>query len=254
MFVPLEWQRSVGVVSREDGGRGKEQQKGFLAAAERADAAALLSQRPYKHIGSYGKKTQKKIRRSSVPAMPLIIHRSTLRRMWYLGRHVFRSKCSLEHVIGGDGKQRFHGPPRSWDVVSASVTPFAGLVHVAPPLSVSCVRGPSQSGSQRGKLDHFPPQRRPGPPGCSATRLRSTRSRLRSYRAPLGSTAAQRPPRRSRPPALLQRCCHFALLHPRVLGRGMPRGQDTQQGARSQEPGKRAPQILRRAGCEAPRG
>jgi len=69
------WRGSVGVVSRGDGGRGKEQQNGFLVA-EKADAAALLSQRPYRHIESYGKKCQKN-RRSSVPAMPLIIHRST---------------------------------------------------------------------------------------------------------------------------------------------------------------------------------
>ena len=164
--------------------------------------------------------------------------------MWYLARHVFRSKCSLEHAIGGDGKQPFRGPPWSWgrglrqrDAFRWSRpcrSPVLGFLcpwtipvgfaeRKARPLSAPTTSGP------QGAQPHVSVSRVPGsgPIGCCTGAL--------GHRLCCSGAAIS--------PFSTRACSGAVCREGRISSKG--------PGATL---GKRAPQILGRAGCEAPRG
>lgn len=136
-------------------GGERSNKRGFLAAAEKADAAALFVARAVQVCREpWQKNAKKQDEFGARHVMSLIIHRSTAApEMWYLARHVFRSKCSLGHVIGGHGKQRFHhGLGTPWSPPACALR-WSRRSLVIPPSSVSRPRRPAQVGFAEGSWE-----------------------------------------------------------------------------------------------------
>lgn len=237
------------------GGEEEQQQKGFLAAAERADAAAIFVARAVQVCREPWQKNAKKQEQLGARhVMSLIIHRSA-------GNVVPCEARLPEQMLPGAcdwGRRQPAFPPRSWDVVSASVRLWLCAVSglVAPPvLGFPSPTLPSPWTSP-GAQEPRSPGAKVGfaEAGCSPTfRLPPE---VVSVRRVLGSGPIGR--YWGRPGAPGHRlCCSGAAISAVstwACSGVVPRGQDSQAGARRQAPGTRAPQILGRAGCEAAPG
>lgn len=199
--------------------------------------------------GAMAKKRKKQEQLGARHVMSLIIHRSA-------GNVVPCEARLPEQMLPGAcdwGRRQPAFPPRSWDVVSASVRLWLCAVSglVAPPVSrlpLSRPRGPAQEPRSAGAKVGF------AEAGCSPTfRLPPE---VVSVRRVLGSGPIGR--YWGRPGAPGHRlCCSGAAISAVstwACSGVVPRGQDSQAGARRQAPGTRAPQILGRAGCEAAPG